>query len=535
MTRPTFVLTDHDVGLPGWSEEDVVHQIRALPIPATVYTLAKLAQWRAAEPVRPIVDELQTLSAFMTQRTFERARAVLARGEHQVVFRYASILAAIRLLIAKGTPAMDLDPADADVEHLGDVLLAINRLVGGMPERPLLVLPDTAQRMWLGEMAVMAREHGGVPMLGWLVGASIFRRVASTVEHSVLDSLLRRARRPGLAAMFSGLAIWLGHSATGELKPHLYKLGELDRENRGAAWLARRLACRRKDGPALVPGWCSSPAASRLRDMPFFVHRGTAVCADPLALGDVAALRFGGFVGRVSADVAKDRAEERALKRWTVHWTKTGLEGFVRDELLSLADAGDQPVSDQGQQCDVVARFGRAVLFVEVKLTYPSPSTLRLRDRELVHVDLLKRFARPGVDGLPQVLATMNRAATMPSSLPRSAPTASDTWWAIVVTAEPIPCSREWRVEWRRAAEQLPRPGVQPFHGPVFLTVADLCWFIDLARSGWSVGVALDAFMNSAAMSMSNFASTALKRGMPAWLAGQVEDHIRWLGEQAGD
>lgn len=534
MTRPSFVLTDRDVGLPRWSAREIQRRAARLPVPATIFTLAKLAQWRAAEPRRALRAELEGFpSIFFTHPTFEKVRAVLARREHAVVHRYAAILALIRVLVACGRPSRALDPSEAEVEQVGDLLLTINRLLGGAAECRLRVTPQVARRMWLGEHAAMMRElHGAPPIFGWQVGASVFRRVATTESFRAVDAMFRRRRWPSLAAVFSGLAIWLGHSSGGALKPHLYRLPELDRENRAAAWAARRLACRRKDGAAMLRGWDASPAASRLWDHPFFVHRGTAVCVDPLALGDVASLRFGAFVRRVGGDLAQNRRELRLLDQWTTTWNKQGFEALVRDELLEVADAGDQPRDDGQQQCDVVVRFGRAVLFVEVKLTQPSPSTLRLRDRVRIHRDLLTRFGGAYGDGLPQVLATMKTAAMTPSYLPHTSPCADDWWWAIVVTAEPVPCTREWRAEWRKAAERLPRPGIQPFHGPLFFTVHDLCWFIELVRNGREAHETLASFMESPASSFSNFAAETTQRGLPSWLDARAAEHFAWLGEQ---
>gem|GEM_PF-4376407 len=536
LTRPSFVVTDREVGLPGWSAPEVVDRLAKLPVPATVYTLAKLAQWRAAEPIRPLRAELEGYpSNFLTQSTFERVRDALGRGQHRVVHRYASILAAMRILIARGRPSPALDPTVSEVEELGDLLLTISRLIGGAAERPLLATPEVVRKMWLGEQAVSAREHAGsTPVFGWLIGASVFRRVSDSEHFMRIDRALRRARRPSLADQFAGLAVWLGHSATGELKPHLYRLPELDRVNRGAAWLARRLACRRKDGPGLVRGWASSPASSRFRDAPFFVFRGTAVCADPLALGELAGLRFGRLVAAAVDGLELDRRERRAVRRWTSTWNKAGLEGFVRGELAKVADTGDRPREDSGQQCDIVVRFGRAVLFVEAKLTYPSPSTLRLRDRERVYDDLMERFAAPSADGLSQVLSTMKTAATDQGFLPNSVPAFGDQWWAVVVTAEPVPCTREWREAWRRAAERLPRPGIQPFMGPVFLTLNDLCWLIELVRDRHDVHEVLGGFSASGAITFTNFVHGLVKRGLPAWLDAGAEDHFAWLGEQVG-
>jgi len=499
-----------------------------------VYTLAKMAQWRAFQPVRKPEEEILDWQPLLSQKTFDLVKEHIASRGARVVFRYSSIMAAIRLVVAHGRPDGRLTPSFGEAERLGEILLALNRLLNVGLRGSILPPPPVAHELWLGELAVLAKEHSGHPsLLHWAVGASIFRKMEAHPTTPFITRVFSKKRWPSPRHIYRALTIWFGHSLEERPEAHLYHLPQLDRVNRAAAWVARRLAVRRKDGQNLLAGWCASPASVRLWQKPFFVHRGTGVCADPLSLAETASHGFGRFIADQARAEAVGKRERSRVEKWAKAWNISGFEEFVRDEMSAIADVSERPSKADGQECDSVHRFGTAVLFMEVKLKKPSPSTLQLRDRRVILASLHEHYCTPGARGLSQVLATMQRAAQHPTYLSKTAPVPHDRWWALVITAETVPCSIEWREEWRNAALAFQnRPHIQPFLGPLFFTVQDLCWLSELVRQGNEAAAVLEGFMASQEISFANYASRLAGSVLPEWVRKKNEDHLSWFSRQ---
>lgn len=538
MTRPSFVLTNREVGAPDSTEAEVLAHLAATPVPASIYSLARLAQWHAAHIHDGLRATLEVESSFLTHSTFDAIKAACEGKEYKAVFRYSSILAAIRAVIARGRPSPASDPTDKEVESIGDALLQLNRLVAGDNSHVLLVSPDEARKEWLGEMTVAFQEHPPTPtFISWAIGVRVFRTIAGEPAFVAMDALLKAHRRPTLARLFGGLSIWFGYAAQSDLRPHLWRIPELATQGpleRAAAFLARRLCFRRCDGPALTTEWLGSPTAAHMTDRPFFMHRGTAVVVDPFSLAELASTRFGRLPERFLPAPGKRTPAARTLGEWGDLWRKTGFERFVFTELEQVAAAIDEPPHVAGYQpCDAVARFGRDILFAEVKVVFPSPSTRRLQDRSERVDRMIDQYGAPGKDGICQTLSTMKWAISHRAALPNANPNGDDRWWSVIVSSEQVPMTKEWRTEWRRVAEAIKdRPGIHPFHGPVFLNLHEFCWLIEGARQGKVVGDLLAAFLAGNDISFGNFAARVIGRGIPNWLDASVKDSMAWLTDE---
>ncbi|MDP2311712.1 MAG: hypothetical protein Q8P41_02315 [Pseudomonadota bacterium] len=537
MTRPSFVLTNREVGAPDLTEAEVLDALAAAPSPATVFSLAKLSQWHAANMHQDLAALLKEESVFTTDATFAAIKAACAKDTYRTTFRYSAILAAIRAVIARGRASPSLDPAVPDVERVGDSLLQLNRLVGGDNTHVLVAPPEQVRKEWLGEMVVCMQEHPPTPtFVSWAIGALVFRSLVGHPALAAMDLLLTQRRLPSLARMFGGLTIWFGYSAQSERHPHLWRLTELQRLGpleRAAAFIARRLSVRRRDGEGLVTNWLGSPTASRMVDRPFFCFRGTAVVADPFTLAEIASVRFGQFAKSLVSG-AKGTPEAAVTGAWQRLWATDGFETFIRQNLGAVASGCDQPPSVPGfKPCDAVARFGRHVLFVEAKLMFPRQADLQVRDRLAVVDALVERYGQPKKKGICQTLSTMKWAISNRAAFPNSNPNGDDRWWSVVVSAEQVPMTREWRDEWRRLALAMDdRPKVHQFHGTVFLNLHEFCWLIEGARQGKAVGDLLAAFLAGNDISFGNFAARAIGRGIPNWLDASVKDSMAWLTEE---